>query len=152
MDDQKGWMGQRNQERVSATLKVTYRILSADEKDDVLNQPRYTETTAEQLPDLSKKFHAYHAVTKDISEGGLAITGDYAFSVGEKLEISLHIPQFKVPVIALAEVRWSKPFTQLGVTYYTAGISILALDKDSMDRLSLFLLSEKVRLQNEKRH
>ena len=144
-----GWIEQRNKERVSATLKVTYRLLSADEKTEALNNPRYSETTAKQLPQLSKKFHVYHAVTKDISEGGLAITGTHDFIIGDWAEISFQPPQYNVPVIVLAEVKWRRELTQSGSTFYMAGVSILAVDRDSMDRLSCFLLEEKVRKEKE---
>jgi hypothetical protein len=145
-----GWIEQRSKERVSATLKVTYRVLSVDEKKDALSNPRYRETTAQQLPDLSKKFHVYHAVTKDISESGLAVTGRQPFTLGEWVEISLQPPHYNAPVIILAEVKWCKAFNQSGENFYTAGVAILALDRESMDRLSLILLEEKIRKENEK--
>ncbi len=147
---QNGWMEQRRQERVSATLRVSYRVLDAAEKMGALDQPRYSQTTAEHLPDLSQKFNVYHAVTKDISEGGLAISGEHPFALGEHVEISLQLPQYKVPVTFLAEVKRSSSFFELGKTMYNAGVLILALDRDGMDRLSRYLLSEKLRQQASK--
>jgi c-di-GMP-binding flagellar brake protein YcgR len=147
---EKGWLEQRRHERVSATVSVTYRVLNAAEKEGALQQPRYSETTADQLPRLAKKFHVYHAVTRDISEGGLSITGTHSFTVGEQLEIEIRPPQYSVPVTMLAEVKRSSSYSQMGKTFYTAGVSILALDGDSMSRLSRFLLSEKIRGDNEK--
>ena len=150
MDVQKGWMEQRRHERVSATLTVSYRVLGADETKDALNQPKYNETQAEHLPQLSKKSHAYHAVTKDISEGGLSIVGEHPFAVGERVEISLQLPQYSMPVTMLAEVKQSSSYTQLGKVIYTAGVSILALDKEEMNRLGRYLLAEKIKQRNEK--
>lgn len=151
MDPQKGWMEQRRHERVSATLHITYRVLGAEEKDQALSQSKYSETTAEHLPHLSKKFHAYHAVTKDISEGGLSITGEHPFNEGDKVELSIQLPQYNVPITILAEVKRCVSYVQLGKTIYSAGVSILALDKDDMNRLGRYLLAEKVRQRNEKK-
>ena len=147
---QNGWMEHRKHERVSASLKVSYRVLNAQEKEESLNQPQYNQTTAEQLPHLARKFHVYHAVTRDISEGGLAISGEHPFAEGEQVEISLQLPQYKVPVTFLAEVSRSSSFFELGKTLYNAGVRILALNREDMDRLSRYLLSEKLRQQAAK--
>jgi hypothetical protein len=146
----KGWMEQRQRDRIAATANVTYRILDPEEKANALNFPRYSETSIVQLPHLAQKFHSYHAVMKDISEGGLSITGEKKLNVGEWVEISILPPKYITPVTMLAEVRWAKSFSQLGKELNTSGVMILALDSVSMDRLSRFLLSEKVRRDNEK--
>jgi hypothetical protein len=98
---------------------------------------------------LAKKFHSYHAVTKDISEGGLSITGMMPFKVGEWVEVSILPPKYKIPVVMLSEVKWIKSYTQMGKAYYNAGVVVLALDSESMDQLSKYLLSEKIRQDNE---
>ncbi len=147
MTMQKGWMEQRRHERVAATLKISYRILDAKEKDGILQQPRYNQTTADQLPHLAQKFHAYHAVTKDISEGGLSVSGEHPFNQGDQVEISLQLPQYNVSVTILAEVMRASSFFELGKTMYNAGVKILALNREDMDRLMKYLLSEKLRQQ-----
>lgn len=149
---QKGWMEQRRHERVAATLKISYRVLDSQEKDGILQQPRYNQTTAEQLPQLAQKFHAYHAVTKDISEGGLSVSGEHPFTQGEHVEISLQLPQYNVAVTILAEVMRATSFFELGKTMYSAGVKILALNREDMDRLMKYLLSEKLRQQATKRN
>lgn len=152
MSMQKGWMEQRRHERVAATLKVSYRVLDAEERKDVLQQPRYNQTTADQLPQLSEKFHAYHAVTRDISEGGLSISGEHPFSTGDHVEISMQLPQYNVSVTLLAEVARTHSFFDLGKTMYNAGVKILALNREDMDRLMKYLLSEKLRQQAVKQN
>jgi hypothetical protein len=149
MVSEKGWMEQRRHERVSATVNITYRVLNVEEKVNVLNYPRYKDTGVIHLPKLAKKFHSYHAVTKDISEGGLSITGPNPFKIGEWVEVSMQPPKYKTPVVMLAEVKWIKSYTQMGKAYYNAGVVVLALDSDSMDSLSRYLLSEKIRMDNE---
>ena len=142
-------MEQRQHDRVSATATVTYRILEPWEKEETLNFPRYSKTTIVQLPQLAQKIHAYHAVMKDISEGGLCITGEQNFTVGEWIEISILPPKYDTPVAMLAEVKWTRLSSQQGKALNTAGVSILALDSVSMDHLSRFLLTERIRKQNE---
>ncbi len=66
---EKGWMEQRRHGRTAATVNVTYRLLEPFEKENALDSPCYSETSMVQLPDLAKKFHSYHVVAKDISEG-----------------------------------------------------------------------------------
>ncbi len=146
---EKGWMEQRRHERVAATVNVTYRVLGDEERTKVLHYPRYKDTGIIHLPQLAQKFHSYHAVTKDISEGGLSITGEYAFKVGEWVEVSILPPKYITPVTMLAEVKWIRSFNQVGKSYYSAGVLVLALDSDSMDQLSKYLLSEKIRQDNE---
>ena len=149
MTIQKGWVEQRKHERVSTSLKVTFRVLGHEEKD-VIQHPRYSQTTAEHLPGLSQKFHAYHAVTKDISEEGLCLAGEHPFTAGDKVEISLQLPNVQVPVTLLAEVCRSSSFFNLGKTMYNAGVKILALNREDMDRFMRYLLSEKLKQQTRK--
>lgn len=150
MNVQKGWMEQRRHERVAATLKVSYRVLDEVEKKDILQHPRYSQTKAEHLPHLAKKFNAYHAVTRDISEGGLCITGEHPFAPGEHLEISVLLPQYNMPVTILAEVARSTSFFELGKNMFNAGVKILALNREDMDRFMKYILSEKLRQQSLK--
>jgi hypothetical protein len=147
MTIQKGWMEQRRHERVAATLKISYRILEESEKEGTINQPRYNQTLAEHLPHLSQKFHVYHAVTRDISEGGLSINGEKPFTQGQHVEISITLPQYNVPVTFLTEVMRAGSFFEMGKTMYSAGVKILALNREDMDRLMKYVLSEKLRQQ-----
>jgi hypothetical protein len=87
---------------------------------------------------------------KDISEGGLSITGEQKFAVGDWLEISILPPKYDTPVTMLAEVKWVRSLSQSSKELNVAGVSTLALDRMSMDHLSRFLLMERKRLQEEK--
>jgi hypothetical protein len=87
---------------------------------------------------------------KDISEGGLAVTGEYKFTVGDWVEVSIMPPKYGTQVTLLAEVKWAKSFTQDGKEMNTAGFMILALDNVSMEQLGRYILAERNRLQVEK--
>jgi hypothetical protein len=146
---EKGWMEQRQHGRTAATVNVTYRLLEPFEKENALNSPVYSETSMAQLPDLAKKFHSYHAVTKDIAGGTLSVTGEQKFISDGWVELSILPPKYVAPVTLLAEIKWVRSFSRLGKSLHTAGVSVLALNSESMDRFSRFLLAEKVRRDNE---
>jgi hypothetical protein len=143
---QPGWMEQRKHERVAASLKVSYRVLDEDEKRTAIHHPFYSQTTAEQLPYLAKAFNAYRAVTKNISEGGIAVSGEYPFSKGEHVEIELQLPECSIPVKFLTTVVRTTSFMDDGKTKYTAGVKILAVNRDDMKKLNCFLLEQKLGL------
>ena len=144
---ERGWMEQRRHERIAATLKVSYRVLDEIEKTASLEHPHYQQTTAEKLPQLAQKSHAYHAVTKDISDGGLSIMGERPFADGAHVEVHLQLPQYKGPLKILAVVARASSFFELGKTVYSAGLKLVALNSDDMKRLGNYLLAEKLRQQ-----
>jgi hypothetical protein len=144
---QSGYMEQRRHERVNTSLKVTYRVLNQQEGHSALTQSRYSETKAEHLPSLSQKFQVYNAVTRDISEGGLSVMGDQPFAQGQHIEVSMLLPQYNVPVTFLTEVMRANSFFELGKTKYNAGVKILAVNREDMDRLMKYLLAQKLKQQ-----
>ena len=145
MTIQQGWMEQRKFERVAASLKISYRILEEAEQNGILDQSRYNQTTAEQLPHLSQKFHVYHAITRDISMGGMSISGEKPFAEGQNVEIYLQLPQYNVTLTLLSVVMRASSFFQTGKTMYSAGVKLLALNREDVARLERFLLAEKLR-------
>jgi len=147
---EKGWMEQRKHERIATTMKVSYRILDEVEKTMKLDHPSYQQTTADKLPQLAQKSHAYHAITRDISEGGLSLMGERPFTNGTHVEVSLQLPQYKGPLTVLAVVARAGSFFELGKTVYSAGLKLVALNSEDMKRLSHFLLAEKLRQQASK--
>ena len=143
-------MEQRRHERIATTMKVSYRILDEMEKILKLEHPSYQESTADKLPQLAQKSHAYHAVTRDISEGGLSLMGDKPFSNGAHVEVNLQLPQYKGPLTVLAVVTRAGSFFEMGKTVYSAGLKLVAINNDDMKRLSHFLLAEKLRQQAQR--
>lgn len=147
---QKGWMEQRKFERVAATLNMSYRVLGDTEKKEALEHSKYSETKAEHLPYLSQKFHVYHAITRDISEGGLSIMGEHPFTEGNHVEIFIQLPPHNSRLTLLAEVARASSFFELGKTMYSAGVKLIALNREDVVRLEKFLLAEKLRQQFKK--
>ena len=143
MEMQPGKMEQRKHQRVSAYLNVSYRALDEEEKELTLNHPFYRQTTSDQLPYLAKKFNAYRAVTKNISEGGVAVSGEFPFVRGDYLEISLQLPECKVPVKFLAEVVQTSSFTESGKVMYSAGVKDPGREPRGHEKVQLLPLGTK---------
>jgi hypothetical protein len=148
---QKGWMEQRKFERVATTLTISFRILEGNEGKESLEHSKYSQTTAAHLPQLAQKFHVYHAVTRDISAGGLSITGEQAFTMGQHVEIFLELPPNRSRLTLLAEVCRAGSFFEMGKTMYSAGVKLLALNREDMTKLGNFMLAEKLRQESTKR-
>jgi c-di-GMP-binding flagellar brake protein YcgR len=151
MNMQLGWMEQRKHERVSSNLKVSFRVLDQQEGADALSHHHYSETKAEHLPQLADKFHVYHAVTRDISEGGLSLTGEFAFQPGSHVEITLTLPTYNRSLKLLAEVVRVGESFQSGRSVYNAGVKLLAVNREDMKSLANYILVEKLRQQGTTR-
>ncbi len=151
MNLQQGWMEQRKHERVGTSIKVSYRALDSKESYEALSHHHYSETKVEHLPHLASKFHVYHAVTKDISEGGLSLIGDNPFLVGSHVEIIMILPPYNRPLTLLAEVVRAGEFFQSGKPAYNAGVKLVAVNQEDVKKLSQFILAEKLRQQGTTR-
>jgi|HubBroStandDraft_1064217.scaffolds.fasta_scaffold366961_1 c-di-GMP-binding flagellar brake protein YcgR len=145
-DHQTGWMEKRQHERVTSTLKVQYRLVEGDAKK-ILKHVSYSKSTIEQVSELAQKSHVHHAVTRDLSIGGMALVGEQAFPKGAVVEVSLQLPHYKTLMKFVAEVVRSESFTEMQRTLHRAGLKILAINQEDIDHISRFLHIKK--LQNE---
>jgi hypothetical protein len=143
MDKRSGWAEKREHERVVATLKMDYQIVSGPEAQKLMGQTNYSQTTVDQLPQLSEKSSLYRAVTKDISMGGLALVSQNPLKPGLILEVGLHLPNYKVDLKFLAEIRHVQTTVEMGKTLYHAGIRTLAIHKGDVERISNYLRDPK---------
>ena len=142
MGTSKGWIEKRQHERVVATVKVDFRLVDAKDSKSVLENVDYKNTTVERLPELSHKSSLYHAVTKDISLGGLALLGDQAFPVGAVVEIGLHLPQYQAVLKFLARVVRTESFIEMGRTIHRAGVQTIAINQDDLNRIEQYLINQ----------
>ncbi|HEY5040162.1 MAG TPA: PilZ domain-containing protein [bacterium] len=144
-----GWMEKRQSERIDATVKVTYALVPKSELINILSNPSYRESTTDLLPELSKRSAIAHAVTRDISVGGMSLVGSEAFPADSALEIHLYLPTYPAPVTLIAEViRAQSESAGSNGTTYRAGIKILAINKKDVVRLDKYLLAERIRKQS----
>ena len=137
-----GWMEKRQHERVVATLKIDYRMVDSKDSKKVLDHDHYKLTTVDHLPELSRKSPLHHAVTKDISVGGLALLGAEQFAMGAIVEIGLHLPKYKTTLKFLARVVRTESFIEMGRTIHRAGVQTLAINRADLDRIQKYLLSQ----------
>lgn len=143
MDKRSGWAEKRQHERVLATLKMEYQVVSGPEAQKLLSQANYNETTVERLPQLSERSSLYRAVTKDISTGGLALVTQNTLKSGMLLEVSLSLPNYNVNLKFLAEIRHVETTVEMGKTLYHAGIRTLAIHKGDVERIANYLRDPK---------
>jgi len=143
-----GWMEKRQFERIDASIKVTYCLIPKADLVTTLSNPDYRASTSDQLPELSKKSVVVHAVTRDISMGGMSLVGQEAFPEDMALEIHLYLPTYPAPITLIAEVirALGESGGSAGSTY-RAGIKILAINRKDVARLDKYLLAEKIRKQ-----
>lgn len=145
-----GWMEKRQFERIAATVKVTFRLVTKEEVVLMLNHPNYRDSTADQLPELAEKSTVFHAVTRDISLGGMAVVGEQPFPEGSAVAIHLHLPGYPNPVTLMAEVIRSQEVGGIH-SQYRAGIKILAINRADVVRMEKYLLVEKLKQENAKK-
>ena len=144
-------MEKRQFERIEATIKITYCPIPKDELAKFLSDPEYRESSMDHLPELSKKSATLHAVTRDISMGGMCLVGQKAFPGDSALQIYLHLPGYPAPLTLLAEVvRVMSENTGSNGPTFRAGIKILAINRQDVVRLDKFLLAEKIRKRDGK--
>jgi hypothetical protein len=144
-----GWMEKRQFERIDASIKVTYSLVPKADLVQILSDPAYRESSTDHLPELSKKSAIVHAVTRDISMGGMSLVGQESFPEDSALEIHLYLPGYPAPVTLIAEVirSQSESSASAGNTF-RAGIKILAINRKDVVRLDKYLLAEKIRQRN----
>jgi hypothetical protein len=147
---QKGWIEKRQFDRIEAAVKVTYYAISRDELVHLLNRKEYLETQADQLPDLATKSSVIHAVTQDLSIGGMSLLGDQVFDVNTALIIHLHLPETPTPLTLIAEVLRVQPNSKSTGGVHKAGIKILAINRVDVISLEKYLLAEKLRNNKKK--
>ncbi len=139
-------MEKRQFERIDATIKVTYCLVPKADLVKVLSEPSYRESSADRLPELSKRSATVHAVTRDISMGGMSLVGQGEFPGDAALEIHLYLPGYPAPITLIAEVlRIQSENSSFGGNTYRAGIKILAINRQDVMRLDKYLLAEKIR-------
>lgn len=136
----KAWVERRKFNRVAVSLEVTYVIATKKSAKGTT----YSERVAtDPLLPLSKRLKVGKTIIKDLSEGGLCIIGDEAFTKGQRLALFVQFPQANDPITILAEVRSCRSTTQSAKTSYKAGLRIVDLDLEEMAQLMDYLFSQR---------
>lgn len=131
-----GWVEKQEQNRVAATLKAEFRMLSPTEARELLAQNCYRQTSLKQLAQLSKDSPLHRAIMKDIFQSRLSLLSQNPLTGGERLELLLHLPQYRIPLSLLAGVGGVETTVEMGRNLFHGALQVLAIHKDDVDRLS----------------
>jgi c-di-GMP-binding flagellar brake protein YcgR len=72
--------------------------------------------------------HAYYALTKDISMGGIRIMTDAPLAVDSRVHVEITLSKSRKSIKALARVRWVKDL--FGKEVYDVGLEFVEVDHD----------------------
>jgi hypothetical protein len=145
MEIQTGFMERRVFERVVASVRVTYRLIPQKELMGLLSGPSYRDTTSDRLPELAKTSGVIHAMTRDLSVSGMALSGPVQFPAGDAVAVFLYLPDAPSPVTIVADVVHSESTGGTGENAFRAGLKILAINREDVMRLEKYLLTQKLK-------
>ena len=146
----RGHIEQRQFERIVAVLQIKYYPLDPLTADAMQVDDSYKDTTLENLREQSRVQSPMTGVTENISKGGLSLTSEEPLMVGQKVIVDMTLPNVKQPVRALAEVMRSSGDSKSQVVdrnaaSFSAGLKIIAVNKEDLRRVENFIISEKIR-------
>jgi hypothetical protein len=139
-----GWVEKQERHRVAATLKAQFRLLDPTEARELHAQASYRQTGLKQLAELSKGSGFHRAILKDIFLSELFLLSQHPLTTGEKMEILLQLPQYRLPLSLLAGMGEVKTTQEMGRSLFHGPLQVLAIHKDDVDRLSRTHLQQQM--------
>ena len=92
-----------------------------------------------------KYLFEHNALSEDISEGGICLMTPYKLNIGERVDLSIYLPEKKEPIIATAEVV-RRNETNDSQYPYLMGMKFrkinLEAKKQILDHIRFYLLKE----------
>ena len=138
-----GWVEKHERQRIAATLKAQFKQLDPSEARDLQAQASYRQTGLKQLALLSKDSPLHRVITRDLFQSSLFLVSQSPLSAGEKLEVHLQLPQYRLPLSLLAGVTEVETTMEMGRTLFHGALQVLAIHKDDVDRLSRHHLQQQ---------
>ena len=89
--------------------------------------------------DVYSEHNFWSGVTNDLSEGGVFIATHKTMQVGETLIIDMTLPGEGEPIIALAEVRWTRIFSGDADCPPGLGLAFLQICEESLQKIRTFV-------------
>jgi uncharacterized protein (TIGR02266 family) len=93
--------------------------------------------------DLSSEHNFWSGITMNMSEGGVFVATHRIVPNGTILTVEMELPNEEEPIMALAEVRWSRAYTGDPDAPPGLGLQFSELDARSLERIRSFV--EKIR-------
>ena len=94
---EKGWLEQRQYERVQDVLKIVYYPLIGT-AEDIADSEDYKDTTLDKLKGDRTRHSYIQAMTDDISKGGLSILTDKPLGIKQLVIVDLFLPKISKPI------------------------------------------------------
>ena len=144
-----GRIEQREFERVIASLNIKYYVIDEEYASKLSTDDAYKDSTLEKLQAADRVQSPMSGVTENISKGGLSLTSDEPLAEGQKVIVDMTLPNITRPMRALAVVVRSDSkhgrVLDKSISSYSAGLKILAINKDDMRRIENYMIEEKIR-------
>lgn len=126
---------------MGAALKVNQR----ESEDDIELEPRasrrkHPRAIAYLCIDVCSEHRFWTGLTMNISEGGVFVATHETLEPGTPVALHLELPKNK-RVMALGEVRWSRPYTGDNEVPPGLGIKFVGLDVESLQTIRQFILT-----------
>ena len=89
--------------------------------------------------DVYSENNFWSGITMDLSEGGVFIATHKDMQVGDLLIVDMDIPGEAEPLIALAEVRWSRIFSDNRECPPGHGLAFVHISDDALGKIRRFV-------------
>lgn len=116
------------------------RLIEEEERLDERIVPRASVQIA---IDLYSEHNFWSGITMNVSEGGVFVATQKMMATGTLLIVDMALPGEDEPIIALAEVRWTRSFSSDPDIPAGLGLKFVHLEGESLDKIRRF--AERVR-------
>lgn len=89
--------------------------------------------------DLSSEHNFWTGLTMNVSEGGVFVATHRLVPVGTVLTVEMELPGEDEPLLALAEVRWTRAYTGNPDAPPGIGLQFTTLDPRSLESIRMFV-------------
>jgi uncharacterized protein (TIGR02266 family) len=89
--------------------------------------------------DLFSEHNFWSGLTMNMSEGGLFVATHQAVAVGTTLVLHMLLPFEKEPVVTLAQVRWTRAYTDQADVPPGLGLQFVDTDAASLKKIKKFV-------------
>lgn len=93
--------------------------------------------------DIASEHNFWTGITMNISEGGVFVATHRLEPKGASLVVELTLPEDEKPILALAEVRWTRDYTESSDAPPGLGLKFVSIDSSALERIRAFV--ERVR-------
>ena len=89
--------------------------------------------------DLVSEHNFWSGLTMNMSDGGLFVATHNAVPVGTTLLLHMRLPFEQEPVVTLAQVRWTRPYSGQEDVPAGLGLQFIGTDASSLEKIRKFV-------------